>query len=173
MFEVDLNNARFVRVTQIKFKNPNLCIIETMTRIPAGVPGYPRGHNRKHVCYLKDLSGKEFTDDDANVECGCQCDRFKFKWEYALHQYGAAQITHSNGAAAKITNPRNYPGTCKHIIRAIQAVMKTAQDRRRELERQRREKERIERYRQEQREKLERQREMQRRKEDEEDMGGK
>lgn len=42
----------------------------------------------------------------------CDCDDFKFRWEYALWVHGAAKIRRSNGEPAVFTNPSNYPSAC-------------------------------------------------------------
>jgi hypothetical protein len=45
----------------------------------------------------------------------CTCEDFCFTWEYTLNKHGAARIEYSNGESSKDRNPKQIPGTCKHI----------------------------------------------------------
>ncbi len=49
----------------------------------------------------------------------CDCEDFMYRWEYALSLYGATDIINSNGEPAKIRNPNNRPGVCKHIYKIL------------------------------------------------------
>lgn len=118
-FEPDHKNTKYVKISRVQKINSNIYRITTLTRIPAGVPGYPKGHMGRHLVVVEDLSGAGFVDSKTPVQVSCGCDRFKFKWEWALHRQGAAQIIHSNGAAAVVTNPRGIPCACKHIFLAL------------------------------------------------------
>ena len=115
-FEPDHKNAKYVGILKVQRVTPNIYKISTLTRIPSGTPGYSKGHVATHTVVLEDLSGLEFTNSKSPIQVSCDCDRFKYMWEWALHRQGAAQIIHSNGAAAKITNPRGIPCGCKHIF---------------------------------------------------------
>ena len=52
------------------------------------------------------------------------CEFFTFTCEYALTQWGASRIIHSNGEPATTTNPANHPLLCKHLF-ALTKELKT------------------------------------------------
>lgn len=50
----------------------------------------------------------------------CSCPWFLFFCEYALAKRGSSDIINSNGKPPIITNPRQWPYICKHVIAITQ-----------------------------------------------------
>jgi hypothetical protein len=50
------------------------------------------------------------------------CERFLYRWEYALWRAGAAEIRFGNGEPPNITNPRFIPAACKHYARVFKVI---------------------------------------------------
>lgn len=50
------------------------------------------------------------------VKVTCSCPDFCFRWEYALHKQGAADIKFCNGEPPGVRNPGLIPGQCKHLV---------------------------------------------------------
>jgi hypothetical protein len=50
------------------------------------------------------------------VKLSCSCSDFKYRAEYALHKYGAADLRYSNGEPPLVRNPGAKPMCCKHLI---------------------------------------------------------
>lgn len=46
----------------------------------------------------------------------CSCPWFLFYCEYALAKRGSSDIINSNGKPPNITNPKQWPYICKHVI---------------------------------------------------------
>lgn len=57
-----------------------------------------------------------FIDQKLHCKVSCSCPDFLYREEYVLTRNGAADIEYSNGDPARITNPRNIPYCCKHLI---------------------------------------------------------
>lgn len=70
----------------------------------------------RYVTYIK------FVDNKLNVNASCSCPDWMYRWEYALHQKGAANIEYSNGQAPTATNPTLRPGVCKHMVKLLQTI---------------------------------------------------
>ena len=68
-------------------------------------------NGNKHQQKIK-LQGKHYW-------VSCNCENFKFQWEYALSLYGGTSIIYGNGESAEKTNPSNSPGVCKHLYKII------------------------------------------------------
>ena len=49
----------------------------------------------------------------------CTCEYWLYHCEVATSKKGSAEIIHSNGANPKITNPRNMPALCKHLLKGL------------------------------------------------------
>jgi len=62
------------------------------------------------------VSAIVFIDKKLNVKVGCSCLDNTFRAEFANHKHGAADIYYSNGQPARITNPKNLPFLCKHLV---------------------------------------------------------
>lgn len=58
-----------------------------------------------------------FLDTNLNVKISCSCPDFLYRWEWALHNRGAADIEYSNGDFPDITNPKYKPACCKHLYK--------------------------------------------------------
>jgi hypothetical protein len=54
------------------------------------------------------------------VMVSCSCDDFAYRFEYALHKKGAAELKYSNGDPPIDTNPSLIPGCCKHLVKLFQ-----------------------------------------------------
>lgn len=59
----------------------------------------------------------DFIDPKSHVRVSCSCPDFCFRFEYALHQQGAANIHFSNGESPGVRNPSLIAGCCKHVIK--------------------------------------------------------
>lgn len=110
----DNKNARYVSVFATKNLGPASYLFTTVTRIP-------KDFTRKHKVWIKDQNGKDVMTS-RDIWVSCDCDRFTFKWEYALTRKGASSIRYSNGEPAIDMNPRNIPGGCKHIFRCLNTL---------------------------------------------------
>lgn len=49
----------------------------------------------------------------------CSCPWFLFFCEYALARRGSSDIINSNGKPPDITNPKQWPYACKHVIAVL------------------------------------------------------
>lgn len=70
-----------------------------------------------HECYIIGLDRPEDgrtkpVSKQSKVLVSCNCDSFKYTFEYANWTWGASRIIHSNGEPASVTNPQNRPGLC-------------------------------------------------------------
>ena len=72
---------------------------------------------RPHKCFIisrdhKAGDGHRMYEKGNRVLVSCACEFFTFTCEYALTQWGASRIIHSNGEPATTTNPANHPLLC-------------------------------------------------------------
>ena len=58
------------------------------------------------------------------VLVSCDCENYKFVWEYANTVNGASRIKHCNGQPAHVTNPGNRPGLCKHLAAIAHDILR-------------------------------------------------
>ena len=84
---------------------------------------------RPHKCFIisrdhKAGDGHRMYEKGNRVLVSCDCENFTFTCEYALTQWGASRIIHSNGEPATTTNPANHPLLCKHLF-ALTKELKT------------------------------------------------
>jgi len=86
-------------------------------------------HHRQYIIPLmakKDKSGKIFNlnpNINSAVIVHCDCNNFKFQWEYVLNINDAARVINSNGNPAIVTNPNNIAGFCKHLHKCAEIYM--------------------------------------------------
>ena len=75
-----------------------------------------------HICWV---IGLENDGPLSKQKCmvSCDCDNFKFQWEYALVHYGASKIKYSNGMPPHITNPNLVPGVCSHLYGVLEHIV--------------------------------------------------
>ena len=90
----------------------------TKTRTSAAGPNDRARDHWQRIDILKP-DEKSATAAGTRLKVECDCERHKFVWEYALSRYGAADIKHSNGEPARVTNPRNAAGCCKHLLTVL------------------------------------------------------
>lgn len=115
--EPDARNSRYVRIIKaMKQGKGDEYHYNTITRIPGESP-------RKHKQWIKDLSGKGLYNS-TEIFVSCDCERFKFKWEYALWKRGASMIKFSNGEPPVTTNPNLHPAACKHCYVVLSDILK-------------------------------------------------
>jgi hypothetical protein len=76
----------------------------------------------KHDCWV---IGLENDGPVSSQKCmvSCDCENFKFQWEYALTHYGASKIKYSNGMPSHITNPNLVPGVCSHLYGLLETII--------------------------------------------------
>ena len=55
-----------------------------------------------------------------HIQIACECDDFRYRYAYMATQKGYGLDTHED-RPAKITNPKNKGGLCKHQIRVLNA----------------------------------------------------
>jgi len=74
----------------------------------------------------------EKPDFDHPAWVQCSCPFFLFNCEYALAKHGSSEIKYSNGKPPHITNPKQIPMVCKHLVqaafKAIESMQKIAVD---------------------------------------------
>jgi hypothetical protein len=114
--EPDIRNSRYVSIVNRREKSLQEYQFITVTTIPGQKP-------RKHKQTIIDLSKKGMRDSSA-IWVQCDCERFKFTWEYALAKVGASRIFYSNGEPPVSTNPRLYPACCKHLYFCLNDLLK-------------------------------------------------
>lgn len=110
--------AEYVRLVSVKYGRSR------QTGQPKGVAkAFSRREGsdatNRYTCVVNCLDGA------SNVSVSCSCPDFCFKWEYALHKHGAADIIYSTGQPAATTNPGNKPGVCKHVFYLISQLVKS------------------------------------------------
>lgn len=66
----------------------------------------------------------DYFPNKRHVQLTCACEDHRYVWEHALNFHGAAEILYSNGDPAKIRNPRNIPGCCKHIVKTFDTLVR-------------------------------------------------
>ena len=70
----------------------------------------------------KEVPKNIFSGDDLRkmkVIVSCDCEDFMYRFEMANVYHQAAVRTYSNGARPKITNKKNRPGICKHLLSCL------------------------------------------------------
>lgn len=112
-----VSNARRDQVTIVSFRvggKPagTKIFSKTMTYDNEVSPPQVRPH--KHwIAKVEEDQHLKF--NSAKVLAHCDCEDFKFVFEYALTHHGASTIKFSNGDPPVVKNPRLYPGICKHL----------------------------------------------------------
>ena len=84
------------------------------------VDGKSRPRTYNHHIVARDFSPKLRFSKAVHVSC--QCPDFCFRWEYALHSHGAADIKFCNGEPPIIKNPSMIPGMCKHGLAVMEQI---------------------------------------------------
>ena len=115
LVEPDIRNSMYVKP---KLSGSRVIRGKTITSIPW------ENESREHFQSIKpkDPSYKGKIVDCPSVVVTCDCKRYQFYWEYALHHNLAAKIIHCNGNPPIITNPLLVPGCCKHLYVIMQAL---------------------------------------------------
>lgn len=113
------NNSRDVIVRSLK---------ESITKggFPAVQAKAMSMTNTRRVEYKLSVIGKDRelpVYKQKHVLVSCSCDFFTFTCEYALTQWGSAQIKYSNGEPAVTTNPGNQPLMCKHLVKLAKTII--------------------------------------------------
>jgi hypothetical protein len=117
-FPLDRRNTRFVAPSSYA-KTPSGYKITTVTKI-----GGQRSRLHKVLIDMdKDFEG-EF-NDSPSVKILCDCMRFLYVWNWALHHKDAAIKDLTNGEPPVITNPGESPGVCKHGVVALRLLQRT------------------------------------------------
>jgi hypothetical protein len=100
---------------------------QTKTGLPGVIAQIPSVNFKgTKIVYRATLVGKEkgkALSKQKHIIAACECDNFKYYWEYALHHWGSAVIKYSNGEAPEFTNPGLQPGLCKHLYKLAETVM--------------------------------------------------
>lgn len=78
----------------------------------------------RQLLYARDPNYEGRLVDCPAVVFSCDCERFKYFWEYALWRKGAAEVIFGNGEPPNITNPRMRNAVCKHIFRVRKGLRK-------------------------------------------------
>ena len=110
-----INGSREIRIGNVrntKSKKTGLPAIQAEAK--------SRSSNSTHTCQIVSISDSSL---NGFVKVSCSCDFFKYYCEYALYQWGAANIRYSNGKPARVTNPENYPLVCSHIMALFRKIM--------------------------------------------------
>lgn len=115
-------NARLVKVVAYKTGRDKQGLATAVAKTYT-----PQEYNmQKRLVSARDqnkyVSSIKFIDKKLHVKMSCSCPDFCFRWEYALHARGAADITYSNGEPPTDTNGEERPGACKHLI-ALRALV--------------------------------------------------
>jgi hypothetical protein len=112
-----IEKSKFVKVVGLKYG------VHKHTGIPMCVSNTYSPENTKNgPKYFKYVTKIEFLPK-GYVKLGCSCGDFKFRAEYVLHRYGAADIMYSNGEPPKETNPSMIPMACKHCVALFHTML--------------------------------------------------
>lgn len=105
-----------LNVTKTKSKKGRTALKARVRREPKATDS---SKAEKHTCWV---IGLENEGPVSKQKCmvSCDCDNFKFQWEYALTHYGASKIKFSNGMPPHITNPNLVPGVCSHLYGVLE-----------------------------------------------------
>jgi hypothetical protein len=83
---------------------------------------FPSTTGKRHKGYIKFFKPKSQKPLE-KIEClvDCTCPDFRYRWAWANKQrgssvVGAKSMNQSLNRAPRITNPRNRPGLCKHLL---------------------------------------------------------
>jgi hypothetical protein len=79
------------------------------------------GQRQKGFLEFEKPKNKDIPLEDCKLKLGCTCPDFKYRWAWSLSQRGAADVGPDSlsqciNRAPRITNPKNIPGTCKHVL---------------------------------------------------------
>ena len=94
------------------------------TAVKAKVQRDKKGKTDKpdnHTCWIIGLDN-EGPLSKQKCLVSCDCDNFKFQWEYALTHAGASKIKYSNGNPPTTTNPHLTHGVCSHLYAVITKI---------------------------------------------------
>jgi len=78
----------------------------------------------RQLIYARDPNYKGRLIDCPQIVFSCDCERWKYMWEYAVWRKGAAEVVFGNGEPPKTTNPRMRNAVCKHIFRVRKGLRK-------------------------------------------------
>jgi len=117
-FPLDKRNTRYVAPVKLE-RAPKGFKVTTVTKIPG-----QRARQQVFRCNMSPGYNGYF-NDCPDVQCDCSCGRYKFVWNYALNQRGAAIKDRTNGEAPIVTNPGEIPGICKHGVLALRLLSTT------------------------------------------------
>jgi hypothetical protein len=71
-----------------------------------------------------DLKGKTITTcKRIKVQCSCSSFVLGSGFEYANSVHGASDIIYGNGEPARVVNPQNTPGMCKHLVKVVKKIL--------------------------------------------------
>lgn len=116
-FKTDKKNTRFVAPARIE-NIPRGYRVSTITKIPG-----QRSRLHRVTVFMERGYHGPFTRCP-HVKVGCDCERYKFFWNYALLQRDAAVRDRTNGEPPVVTNPEEIPGICKHGIIALRLLIR-------------------------------------------------
>jgi hypothetical protein len=114
--EPDVKNSRYVRIFKAQKKSEHEFWYQTVTNIPGEKA-------RKHKQWVKDLS-QQGLNQSKEIWVSCDCQRFKYFWEYALWKRGASMIRFCNGEPPVEKNPRMWPACCKHLYVVLSDILR-------------------------------------------------
>lgn len=122
---ISLNTA--LRSTPPRIKKGTVLTVKSIKLIEAGNGEDAKGPFQKAVFEVVATNGprrvivKAYGDPKKNIFersswVSCSCPWFLFFCEYALAKRGSSDILNSNGKPPNITNPKQFPYVCKHIV---------------------------------------------------------
>ncbi len=72
--------------------------------------------SKKYVVFIAGADANEDISSQKSVFVTCNCDDYKYRFEYPNTLNGASAIINSNGEPTFNRNPTFRPGLCKHLV---------------------------------------------------------
>jgi len=121
---------QILKYTPARIKKGTIQTVKTIKLIEAGNGEDAKGSFQRATFEVVATNGprrvtlKAYGDPKKNIFqrsswIHCSCPWFLFFCEYALAKRGSSDIINSNGKPPNITNPRQFPYACKHVIAVL------------------------------------------------------
>jgi hypothetical protein len=126
-----------LQISETKEK-AKLIVVKTSTNVKKGGGGIvakvlnydpfePPPNPSVHICSITGLNPDLTVVQPVGLKLNCNCERFKFVHDYALHYHGLSSLEHSINRPPRTTNPqfRGIDGfqICKHLYGLIYSLL--------------------------------------------------
>ena len=119
----DFINSAHIRIQRINpvIKGGPALAFKTLTVDPKTTP--PRRTHYQRI-YPADPDYEGTLLACPRIKITCDCERWKFQWEYACFKKGAADVIMGNGKPPTEMNLRGIPTGCKHLLKDMQYIIR-------------------------------------------------